>query len=63
MGRHKQGISALQFQRDSGLRSYKHLQRYLDELTDRFDRRWRQGDLFRFVLRVAARPTAPLATA
>jgi len=29
----------------------KHLQRYLDEFSYRFDRRWREGDGFGFVLR------------
>jgi len=32
----------------------KHLQRYLDEFSYRFDRRWREGELFGFVLRRAA---------
>ena len=31
--------------------SPKHLQRYLDEFSYRFDRRWREGELFGFVLR------------
>ncbi len=35
--------------------SGKHLQRYLDEFTYRFDRRWREGELFGFVLCRAAR--------
>ena len=30
--------------------SRKHLQRYLDEFVYRFDRRWREGELFGFVL-------------
>jgi len=30
--------------------SPKHLQRYLDEFSYRFDRRWREGELFGFVL-------------
>jgi hypothetical protein len=30
--------------------SDKHLQRYLDEFVYRFDRRWREGELFGFVL-------------
>lgn len=34
--------------------SRKHLQRYLDEFVYRFDRRWREGELFGFVLRRAA---------
>ncbi len=34
--------------------SGKHLQRYLDEFVYRFDRRWREGELFGFVLRRAA---------
>jgi transposase-like protein len=38
--------------------SPKHLQRYLDEFSYRFDRRWREGELFGFVLRrvVAGQP-------
>lgn len=37
-----------------------HLQRYLDEFGYRFDRRWRQGELFGFVLRrVAGRQPLP----
>ncbi len=35
--------------------SPKHLARYLDELRYRFDRRWREGELFGFVLRRVAR--------
>ncbi len=35
--------------------SGKHLPRYLDEFVYRFDRRWREGELFGFVLRRAAR--------
>jgi hypothetical protein len=35
--------------------SPKHLQRYLDEYSYRFDRRWREGELFGFVLRRVAR--------
>jgi hypothetical protein len=31
--------------------SGKHLPRYLDEFIYRFDRRWREGELFGFVLR------------
>ncbi len=34
--------------------SPKHLQRYRDEFVYRFDRRWREGELFGFVLRRAA---------
>ena len=34
--------------------SAKHLSRYLDEFVYRFDRRWREGDLFGFVLKRAA---------
>ena len=34
--------------------SRKHLQRYLDEFGYRFDRRWREGELFGFVLSRAA---------
>ncbi len=34
--------------------SPKHLQRYLDEFSYRFDRRWREGELFGFVLRRVA---------
>ena len=34
--------------------SGKHLQRYLDEFVYRFDRRWREEELFGFVLRRAA---------
>jgi hypothetical protein len=33
--------------------SRKHLQRYLDEFVYRFDRRWKEEELFRFVLRRA----------
>ncbi len=33
----------------------KHLQRYLDEFVFRFDGRWREGELFGFVLRRVAR--------
>jgi len=32
----------------------KHLQRYLDEFSYRLDRRWREGELFGFVLRRVA---------
>ena len=32
----------------------KHLQRYLDEFVYRFDRRWREDELFGFVLNRAA---------
>jgi len=39
--------------------SPKHLPRYLDEFSYRFDRRWREGELFAFVLRRVARG-APL---
>jgi transposase-like protein len=35
--------------------SPKHLQRYLDEFSYRLDRRWREGELFGFVLRRVAR--------
>ena len=35
--------------------SPKQLQRYLDEFSYRFDRRWREGELFGFVLRRVAR--------
>jgi transposase-like protein len=35
--------------------SPKHLQRYLDEFSYRFDRRWREGELFGFVLRRVVR--------
>jgi len=35
--------------------SPKHLQRYLDEFSERFDRRWREGELFGHVLRRVAR--------
>lgn len=35
--------------------SPKHLQRYLDEFSYRFDRRWREGELFGFVLHRVAR--------
>ena len=35
--------------------SGKHLQRYLDEFAYRFDRRWRETELFGFVLARAAR--------
>ena len=35
--------------------SPKHLPRYLDEFSYRFDRRWREGELFAFVLRRVAR--------
>ncbi len=35
--------------------SQKHLPRYLDEFTYRFDRRWREGELFGFVLQRAVR--------
>jgi hypothetical protein len=34
--------------------SHKHLSRYLDEFVYRFDQRWREGELFGFVLRRAA---------
>jgi transposase-like protein len=34
--------------------SAKHLQRYLDEFCYRFNRRWRESDLFGFVLRRVA---------
>jgi transposase-like protein len=34
--------------------SGKHLQRYLEEFVYRFDRRWREGEMFGFVLRRAA---------
>ena len=34
--------------------SRKHLPRYLDEFTYRFNRRWREDELFGFVLRRAA---------
>jgi len=34
--------------------SAKHLPRYLDEFVYRFDRRWREGELFGFVLKRAA---------
>jgi hypothetical protein len=33
--------------------SGKHLQRYLEEFVYRFDRRWREGEMFGFVLRRA----------
>jgi transposase-like protein len=39
--------------------SAKHLQRYLDEFTYRFDRRWNEGQLGDFILRRAA-TSAPL---
>ncbi len=39
--------------------SPKHLPRYLDEFVYRFDRRWREGELFGFVLERAAH-AAPL---
>lgn len=39
--------------------SGKHLPRYLDEFTYRFDRRWREGELFGFVLNRAVQG-APL---
>ena len=108
LARHKTGISARQFQRDTGLGSYqtawtvlhklrsglvahparclsgdveadeiyigghrpgrlrgtfhgvspKHLQRYLDEFVFRFDRRWRETELFIRVLHRAL-DTAP----
>jgi hypothetical protein len=35
--------------------SPKHHQRYLDEFVFRFDRRWRESELFGFVLRRFAR--------
>jgi transposase-like protein/ribosomal protein L37AE/L43A len=35
--------------------SKKHLPRYLDEFSYRFDHRWREGDLFLFVLRRVSR--------
>jgi transposase-like protein len=35
--------------------SPKHLQRYLDEFSYRFDRRWHEGEPFSFVLRRVAR--------
>jgi transposase-like protein len=35
--------------------SPKHLQRYLDEFSCRFDRRWREDELFGFVLRRVVR--------
>ena len=35
--------------------SPKHLQRYLDEFSYRFDRRWREGELFAFVLQRVTR--------
>lgn len=35
--------------------SPKHLPRYLDEFSYRFDRRWREGELFAFVLRRVTR--------
>jgi hypothetical protein len=35
--------------------SPKPLQRYLDEFSYRFDRRWREGELFGFVLRRVVR--------
>ncbi len=35
--------------------SAKHLQRYLDEYSYRFDRRWRESELFGFVLWRVAR--------
>jgi hypothetical protein len=34
--------------------SPKHLQRYLDEFSYRLNRRWREGELFGFVLRRVA---------
>jgi transposase-like protein len=34
--------------------SHKHLSRYMDEFVYRFDRRWRESELFGFVLRRAA---------
>ena len=34
--------------------SHKHLPRYLVEFSYRFNRRWREGELFHFVLRRAA---------
>ena len=39
--------------------SLKHLPRYLDEFSYRFDRRWREGEFFAFVARRVARG-APL---
>jgi hypothetical protein len=33
----------------------KHMPRYLDEFTYRFNRRWREGELFGFVLARAVR--------
>ena len=35
--------------------SRKHLQRYLEEFTYRFDRRWKETELFHFVLSRAVR--------
>ncbi len=35
--------------------SKKHMPRYLDEFTYRFNRRWREGELFGFVLGRAVR--------
>ncbi len=35
--------------------SRKHMPAYLNEFSYRFDRRWREGELFGFVLRRAAR--------
>ncbi|MCP5056080.1 MAG: transposase [bacterium] len=35
--------------------SHKHLRRYLAEFSYRFDRRWREGELFGFVLQRVAR--------
>jgi hypothetical protein len=35
--------------------SGKHLQRYLEEFVYRFDRRWREGEMFGFVLQRAVR--------
>ena len=35
--------------------AHGRLQRYLDEFSYRFDRRWREGELFSFVLRRVAR--------
>jgi len=44
--------------------SPKHLQRYLGEFTYRLDRRWREGELFGFVLRRVGRgQPLPLPTA
>ena len=54
VGRHKQGISVQQFQRDAASAAIRHLQRYLERV-HLPPRRWREGELFGFVLRRVAR--------